>query len=209
MKDYKDCTDEELIQLYKDGDNFAVDFIFAKYKNIVIRKAKAMFLVGGDNDDLIQEGMIGMYKAIRDFDSTKEASFVTFASMCINRQMLSAVTASSRKKHSPLNSYVSLDAPVAGNGGNTNDNDNEGTSLKDILSRPSDLNPEELYFDQENADYIEEKLTTILSKYEQKVLELYMQSHNYVLVAAQLGKTPKSIDNALQRIRNKAAVIKK
>lgn len=197
MERYHGLSDEKLIQMYKDGSEFAIDCIFEKYKNLVRKKAKAMYIVGGDNDDLIQEGMIGLYKAIRDYDVSKEASFMTFASMCINRQMCTAVTISNRKKHMPLNGYISLDVPI------TSENDDGSTHLLDVIHTDTEHNPEKMFIDRESADTIEKSLGKVLSKFEQKVLSFQMEGFDYVQIAQKLDKTPKSIDNALQRIRNK------
>lgn len=196
MKRLEDCPDEELIDMYRDGNEQAIEHIFERYKHIVRKKAKAMYLAGGDSDDLIQEGMIGLYKAVRDYDKRKDASFMTFASVCINRQILNAVTASNRKKNSPLNTYISFDEPV---------NPDEDTQVKlvDVLKSDKEQNPERIFIDKENADSLEERLFRSLSSYETKVLELYMGGMDYVAIADALDKTPKSIDNAIQRIRNK------
>jgi len=160
-----------------------------------------MFIVGGDNDDLIQEGMIGLYKAIRDYDESKDASFRTFSSMCINRQMCTAVTTSNRKKHSPLNEYISLDMPVQ------SEKAEESTRLSDMLYSTFEQNPEELFIDKESTDFIESKIGNVLSSYERQVLLLQMEGLDYVKIADKLGKTAKSVDNALQRIRNKLSEI--
>lgn len=197
MRMYKDYSDEELIEMYKEGNEAAIDFLFEKYKNLVRKKAKAMFIVGGDNDDLIQEGMIGLYKAIRDYDESKDASFMTFASMCINRQMCTAVTASNRKKYLPLNSYISLDMPIQ------SELEEESSKLLDVLHSSVEQNPEKLFIDRESKASIESKLGNILSTYEKEVLLLQLDGMDYVRIAEKLGKTPKSIDNALQRIRSK------
>ena len=201
MRIYEDYSDEELIELYKEGSEIAIDFLFDKYKNLVRKKAKAMFIVGGDNDDLIQEGMIGLYKAIRDYDESKDASFRTFSSMCINRQMCTAVTTSNRKKHSPLNEYISLDMPVQ------SEKTEESTRLSDMLYSTFEQNPEELFIDKESTDFIESKIGNVLSSYERQVLLLQMEGLDYVKIADKLGKTAKSVDNALQRIRNKLSEI--
>ena len=201
MRIYEDYSDEELIELYKEGSEIAIDFLFDKYKNLVRKKAKAMFIVGGDNDDLIQEGMIGLYKAIRDYDESKDASFRTFSSMCINRQMCTAVTTSNRKKHSPLNEYISLDMPVQ------SEKAEESTRLSDMLYSTFEQNPEELFIDKESTDFIESKIGNVLSSYERQVLLLQMEGLDYVKIADKLGKTAKSVDNALQRIRNKLSEI--
>lgn len=194
------CSDEELIVLYRDGNESAIDFIFERYKNLVRKKAKAMFLAGGDNDDLIQEGMIGLYKAVRDYSAGKGASFATFASMCINRQMITAVTASNRKKNTPLNTYVSFDAPA----GNDEDSD---MKLVDILQPETEQNPEKLLIDKERAEDLQTRLFTLLSPFEMQVLNLYLEGMDYLQIAEELKKSAKSIDNALQRIRSKVSKI--
>lgn len=201
MSIYKDYSDEELIELYKSGNELAIDYLFNKYKDLVRKKAKAMFIVGGDNDDLIQEGMIGLYKAIRDYDETKDASFRTFASMCINRQMCTAVTTSNRKKHSPLNGYISLDMPV------NSETEEENTKLSDLLHSTVEQNPEKIFIDKERTDFIESKIGNVLSSYERQVLLLQLEGLDYIKIAERLGKSAKSVDNALQRIRNKLSKI--
>ena len=195
--DFNKCSDETLIDIYRKGDEAAIEVLFERYKDIVRKKAKAMYLAGGDSDDLIQEGMIGLYKAVRDYDDTKEAAFKTFASMCINRQLINAVTVSNRKKNMPLNTYVSFDMPAYP------DEDNE-TRLVDILKPESEQNPEKLFIDKEYSDSFKKKLFDRLSGFEKQVLQLYMEDNDYRQIAMLLGKTPKSIDNAIQRIRAKA-----
>jgi len=194
--DLKQCSDEELIVRYRDGDTDAMDFIFERYKHLVRKKAKAMFLAGGDNDDLIQEGMIGLYKAIRDYNTDREASFATFASMCINRQMITA--ASNRKKNMPLNTYVSYDMPAGG------DEDSD-MCLVDILQSQTELNPEKLLIDKEHNWDLKSRLKEVLSTFEQQVLTYYLEGMDYTAIAKKMQKPPKSVDNALQRIRSKAA----
>lgn len=196
--DLKQCSDEELIVRYRDGDTDAMDFIFERYKHLVRKKAKAMFLAGGDNDDLIQEGMIGLYKAIRDYNTDREASFATFASMCINRQMITAVEASNRKKNMPLNTYVSYDMPAGG------DEDSD-MRLVDILQSQTELNPEKLLIDKEHNWDLKSRLKEVLSTFEQQVLTYYLEGMDYTAIAKKMQKPPKSVDNALQRIRSKAA----
>lgn len=195
--DFNKCSDETLIDIYRQGDEAAIEVLFERYKDTVRKKAKAMYLAGGDSDDLIQEGMIGLYKAVRDYDDTKEAAFKTFASMCINRQLINAVTISNRKKNMPLNTYVSFDMPAYP------DEDNE-TRLVDILKTESEQNPEKLFIDREYSDSFKKKLFDRLSGFEKQVLQLYMEDNDYRQIAMLLGKTPKSIDNAIQRIRAKA-----
>ena len=196
--DLKQCSDEELIVRYRDGDTDAMDFIFERYKHLVRKKAKAMFLAGGDNDDLIQEGMIGLYKAIQDYNTDREASFATFASMCINRQMITAVAASNRKKNMPLNTYVSYDMPAGG------DEDSD-MRLVDILQSQTELNPEKLLIDKEHNRDLKSRLKEVLSTFEQQVLTYYLEGMDYTAIAKKMQKPPKSVDNALQRIRSKAA----
>ena len=186
--DLKQCSDEELIVRYRDGDTDAMDFIFERYKHLVRKKAKAMFLAGGDNDDLIQEGMIGLYKAIRDYNTDREASFATFASMCINRQMITAGAASNRKKNMPA--------------GGDEDSD---MRLVDILQSQTELNPEKLLIDKEHNWDLKSRLKEVLSTFEQQVLTYYLEGMDYTAIAKKMQKPPKSVDNALQRIRSKAA----
>ena len=195
--DFNKCSDETLIDIYRKGDEASIEVLFERYKDIVRKKAKAMYLAGGDSDDLIQEGMIGLYKAVRDYDDTKEAAFKTFASMCINRQLINAVAVSNRKKNIPLNTYVSFDMPAYP------DEDNE-TRLVDILKPESEQNPEKLFIDREYSDSFKKKLFDRLSSFEKQVLQLYMEDNDYRQIAMLLGRTPKSIDNAIQRIRAKA-----
>ncbi len=195
---YLGLSDEELIKMYNEGDESACDELLFRYKNLVRKKAKAMFIAGGDSDDLIQEGMIGLYKAIRDYEDDKQASFMTFASMCINRQMCTAVTRANRQKHSPLNTYVSFYAPISGN-----DDELGDVTLSDVLISEKNQNPEELFIGRETADSMETRLYEALSDFERQVAGYYMQGEGYVEIAARLGKSPKSIDNALQRIKSK------
>ena len=192
---YSQCKDEVLIALYQNGDEKAIDELFEKYKNLVRKKAKAMFLVGGDNDDLIQEGMIGLYKAIRDFRSDKLSSFRAFAELCITRQIITAIKTATRQKHIPLNSYVSLNKPIY-------DEDSDRTLL-DILSGSRVSDPEELIISREEFMGIEEKMGEILSDLEWKVLMAYLDGKSYQEIAIELERHVKSIDNALQRVKRK------
>ena len=201
MKHYELYKDEELVSMYRDGDARAVDEIMERYKNLVRKKANAMYIVGGDKDDLIQEGMIGLYKAVTTYDELKAASFATFASLCINGQLMNAVKASNAKKNTPLNSYVSFDMPA-----NKSDDDSD-MKLVDTLVHDSEQNPEALYIDREVTDNLEEKAFESLSPFEKQVVTLLMEGNDYIKIADQLGKTPKSIDNAIQRSRNKIKVI--
>ncbi|MDO5403131.1 MAG: RNA polymerase sporulation sigma factor SigH [Eubacteriales bacterium] len=199
--DYSQCNDEVLIALYQEGDEKAIDQLFERYKNLVRKKAKAMFLAGGDSDDLIQEGMIGLYKAVRDYHTDKEATFATFASMCINRQIITAVTTSNRKKNSPLNGYVSLDQPAR------SDEDYD-MKLIDVIQSGSEQDPEKLLIDREYTKNLQELVEAAMSPFERQVLAMYMEGKDYIEISRQLGKPTKSIDNAIQRIRNKVDKIK-
>lgn len=199
--DYSVMTDEKLIELSRDGKDEVIDYLLDKYKGLVRRKARTMFLVGGDTDDLIQEGMIGLYKAVRDYDVRKEASFLTFANLCIDRQIYSAINASNRKKHSPLNSYISF--PLLNF---LNDNvTNELYMDKQIVNH---RNPEDLYIDRENVLHIEHMLEKELSAFEYEVLKMYIDGADYIEIAERMDKKPKSIDNAIQRIKKKVKFIK-
>lgn len=193
---YGQCNDEVLIALYQEGDEQAIDELFERYKNLVRKKAKAMYLAGGDNDDLIQEGMIGLYKAVRDYNAQKEATFSTFANMCINRQLMTAVTASNRQKNAPLNGYVSFEQPA-------NAEEDSDMKLIDVLQSGSEQNPEKLFIDREYAENLQGKVESVLSPLENKVLRLYMDGKDYIEISKLLDRPAKSIDNAIQRIRNK------
>lgn len=196
---YENFSDEEMIALSRDGHPDAVDFLMERYKNLVRKKARTLYLIGGESDDLIQEGMIGLYKAIRDFDSNKEVSFYHFAELCICGQLYNAIKASQRHKNSPLNTYVSLDAPLC----TENAEDDTVPTLGDTLPSSPSSRPEEILIDKENVDMIEYELGKRLSSFENEVLSLYMSGMDYQQIAKRLDKTPKSIDNALQRIRSK------
>lgn len=201
-KEYEWETDEALIERLHNGEEEIMDYMLDKYKNLVRKKARAMYLIGGDNDDLIQEGMIGLYKAINKFDQSKENSFYNFADLCIGRQIYTAVTASNRKKHTPLNSYISLN-------GNLSGSDTEDVAMLKVLNTLTIKDPEELLIDKENLGMIEYEIERSLSKFEKQVLKLYVSGIGYVEISEELGKKPKSIDNALQRIRAKLGVILK
>jgi RNA polymerase sporulation-specific sigma factor len=192
-------SDEDIIALIRDNDPDAMDYMLNRYKNLVRKKAKALYLIGGDKDDLIQEGMIGLYKAIRDYNPDKDNSFHNFADLCISRQIYSAIKASNRKKNLPLNTYVSLYAPAYGE--NTDLEDKE--SLVDLMYENKISNPEELVIDKESTNMLEYELVRHLSQFEKDVLDLYLFDFNYLQIADKLKKEPKSIDNALQRIKLK------
>ena len=193
MDEYQKLADEELIQKLREGDERIMDYILEKYKPLVLRKANAMFLIGGDTDDLIQEGMIGLFKAIRDYRSDRETSFFNFAELCINRQRYSAVEASNRKKHVPLNTYVSFYSQTT----------EEGKSLAETLLTDQMDDPEQLVIEQENFTAFWEQLREQLSALERQVLDAYLEGKNYRQIAEKLGKSPKTIDNALSRIKGK------
>lgn len=193
MISYQDMSDEELIKCLRSGNAEITDFIMNKYKYLVRKRANAMFLIGGETEDLIQEGMIGLFKAIRDYREEKESSFHHFADLCVSRQIFNAVEASQRKKHLPLNSYISLD---------TRDKES-GTVFLDVLMAMDSTNPEQLIIDRENTAAIVEKINRMLSKMEKRVLGYYLQGMNYQQIAEVMDKKPKSIDNALQRIKGK------
>ena len=196
---YELLSDQDIVIRIQDGDQPAMDFLLEKYKYLVRSKAKALFLIGGDKDDLIQEGMIGLYKAIRDYQVGKDNSFFNFADLCISRQIYSAIKASNRKKNIPLNTYISLDSPAYGENGDLD----EKETLVDIIHQKYVSNPEELVIDKENTSMIEYELVRRLSDLERQVLKLYMQDLKYIQIAEVLGKEPKTIDNALTRIKTK------
>lgn len=196
---YINLTDEEVIQYIRSGETNGVDYLLEKYKNIVRQKARSLFLIDGDKDDLIQEGMIGLFKAVRDYNREKDNSFYSFANLCVSRQIYSAIKASNRKKNLPLNTYISLYSPAY-----KEDQESDDQSvLADIVYLQNDLNPEELVIDKENTSMIEYELESRLSEFEKKVLSLYLEGVKYIEIAKILKKEPKSIDNALQRIKGK------
>ena len=196
---YDLLSDEEIIRRIQEGDKRGIDYLMEKYKYLVRNKAKTLFLIGGDKDDLIQEGMIGLYKAIRDYQADKDSSFFNFADLCISRQIYSAIKASNRKKNIPLNTYISLNAPAYEKDGE----EGEKEELVDMIFQDKVVNPEELVIDKEKTSMIEYELVRRLSKLERQVLSLYMQDMKYVQIAEVLHKEPKTIDNALTRIKNK------
>ena len=198
MDSYNRKTDEELLRRMHNGDKKVIDYLMVKYKNLVRKKAKALFLIGADNDDLIQEGMIGLFKAIRDYQEEKDSSFYHFAEICISRQMYTAMEASQRKKHLPLNSYVSIYASASDNP------EENGLSIVDTIEAGKESNPELMILGEEYTNAFEEELKEKLSKLERKVLYLHLQGMEYLKIAEFMDKSPKTIDNALQRIKAKA-----
>ena len=201
MCNYKAMTDEQLIQKLRAGETAIIDYIMDKYKFLVKKKAKAMFLLGGENDDLIQEGMIGLFKAVRDYDIGQEASFASFAELCITRQLQTAIKNSQRQKHIPLNSYISIYEQ------SDESEEEKIPPLVESIQNEKEKNPEELFLDKEYLEKIGERLKTKLSTLENKVLYLHLLGTDYQTIAKLLDKTPKSIDNALQRLKQKMAVI--
>ena len=196
---YDAISDEEIVSRIHQGEQPAIDYLMEKYKYLVRSKAKALFLIGGDKDDLIQEGMIGLYKAIRDYQPNKDNSFFNFADLCVSRQIYSAIKASNRKKNIPLNNYISIYTPAY----SENSDADEKEELVDIIFQKNMSNPEELVIDKENTSMIEYELVRRLSELEKQVLNLYMQDLKYVQIAEVLNKEPKTIDNALTRIKTK------
>ena len=192
--------DEQLLDLIHKKDDYALDFLMNKYKLLVEKKSRSYFLMGGSKDDIVQEGMIGLFKAIRDYRSDKEASFYSFADLCVTRQMITAVKASTRQKHMPLNSYVSLNKP-------SYQDDDDRPDLIDSVPSGRVSNPEAIFIGHENLHIIENELVDKLSKMEKEVLQLYIDGTGYVEVAQLLDRPVKSIDNALQRIKKKVEKI--
>lgn len=198
MSKYSDIDDEQLIVRIHDGDEpDIVDYIMNKYKELVRKKAHSMYILGADRDDLIQEGMIGLFKAIRDYDSGRDASFSTFADLCISRQMYSAIKTQARKKHGPLNSYISIYAsredPEAG----------MDLPLEEMLEADPGSVPEQYVIDQESLKALEDEIEKELSDLERQVLDLYITGMSVKKISAVLGRDEKSTDNAMQRVRSK------
>ena len=195
LREYSSMEDAEIVKLANDGDILAMEYIIEKYKGYVRTKTRTYFLIGADRDDLIQEGMIGLFKAIRDFNPDKQVQFKAFAELCITRQIITAIKTATRQKHSPLNTYVSLNKPVY-------EDENERT-LVELIKTKINSNPEEIVIDRENLGITEQKIKSVLSKFELEVLELFLDGKSYIEIATHLEKTPKSIDNAIQRIKRK------
>ncbi len=191
MTDYTSYTDEELVEkIHNGGEDRITEYILEKYKPLVRKGTNALYLIGGEQEDLIQEGMIGLFKAVRDFRNDRDSSFFGFAQLCINRQLYSALEASNRKKHQPLNTYVSFSGE-------------EGKSMLEGFTSSEIRSPEQLILEEEKFQEFQEQLKQKLSKMEEKVLSYYLEGNNYIQIADIMGKSPKSIDNALQRIRQK------
>ena len=195
MTRYEELQDEEVVFLAQNGDSYAMEYLLNKYKNLVRSRAYSYFLVGSDRDDIMQEGMIGLYKSVRDYRADRLASFRGFAELCITRQILTAIKMATRQKHIPLNSYVSLSKPVY-------DDDSGKTQMDTVVSSGS-ANPENMVINQENYAHMEERIRGLLSDMEKEVLDLYLQGKSYQEISAISGRHTKSIDNALQRIKKK------
>ncbi|MGV8154056.1 MAG: RNA polymerase sporulation sigma factor SigH [Alkaliphilus sp.] len=192
---YSMLPDETMVEDAKNGDTAALNLLINKYRNFVRAKARSYFLIGADKEDIIQEGMIGLYKAIRDYRADKLASFRAFAELCITRQIITAIKTATRQKHIPLNSYVSLNKPIY-------DEESDRTLL-DVISGQKVTDPEELIICREELGYMETKMGEVLSDFEWKVLMLYLQGRSYQEMSANLDRHVKSIDNALQRVKRK------
>lgn len=194
-RNLENLTDEQLVRIAQSGDDEALEAILSRYKNLVYSKSKPYFLAGADDDDIIQEGFIGLYKAVKDFDADRFPFFKVFAGVCVTRHIITAVKAASRKKHQPLNSYVSLDK-------NTYDDDSD-TTLLDVMAFNELQDPEAILIDRERVDGMEYKINKVLSKLETEVLVCYLEGLSYSEIAAKLGKDTKAVDNAIQRIKKK------
>lgn len=195
MVEYGPLEDEVILEYVREGDQEALTFLIQKYRNFVKAKSRSYFLIGADREDIIQEGMIGLYKAIRDFKGDKLSSFKAFAELCITRQIITAIKTATRQKHIPLNSYVSLDKPIY-------DEESDRTLL-DVLTESKNMDPEELVINQEENVDIELKMSELLSDLERKVLSLYLDGRSYQEISEELNRHVKSIDNALQRVKRK------
>lgn len=195
MDNIRLLDDEEIIELIHEGNSYALDYLIQKYKNFVRAKARTYFLIGADKEDIIQEGMIGLYKAIRDYEKDKLSSFKGFAELCITRQIITAIKSATRQKHIPLNSYVSLDKPIY-------DEESDRTLL-DVIAGSKAIDPQELLVNQEKYGDTELKLSELLSELEREVLHLYLDGRTYQEISVELNRHVKSIDNALQRVKRK------
>ena len=192
---FETMADEEIVALAQEGDGAALEYLLNKYKNFVRTKARSYFLIGADHEDIVQEGMIGLYKAIRDFKSEKLTSFRAFAELCVTRQIITAIKTATRQKHIPLNSYISLNRPIY-------DEESDRTLL-DVITEGRATNPEELLIGQEDLSSIEGRIGEALSDLEWEVLTSYLDGKSYQEIAEDLGRHVKSIDNALQRVKRK------
>ena len=194
-RDFEGMPDEDIVELAQEADGAALEYLLNKYKNFVRTKARSYFLIGADHEDIVQEGMIGLYKAIRDYRRDKLKSFRAFAELCITRQIITAIKTATRQKHIPLNNYVSLNRPIY-------DEDSDRTLL-DVITEETPTNPEEMLIDREDLSVIEGRIGEMLSDLEKEVLVRYMEGKSYVEISEEMGRHVKSIDNALQRIKRK------
>ena len=188
-------TDEQLVKMAQEGSETAEEILIEKYKGLVKNKAKTYYITGADSEDVVQEGMIGLFKAIRSFDADKQAAFKTFADTCVNSQILSAIKKANRKRHRPLNESVSLNKEA--------DDEKHDISVGDIMHASMDNDPEALLLLQEVVDYLKTYDSGLFSKFEREVWVEKLKGRNYMEIAEQLGRSPKSVDNALQRIKKK------
>ena len=195
LNNFASFSDEKLAVLAGQGNDRALDYLLSKYRVFVRNKSLSYFIAGADRDDIIQEGMIGLFKAVRDFSLDRGVSFKTFADLCVTRQIRTAVKNASRQKHAPLNFYVSLNKPLS-------DDENDST-LEQLLGHAENLNPEEIVIKKENADALGSDMSRILSQFEASVLSLYLKGHSYADISGIVCKDVKAIDNALQRIKKK------
>ena len=194
-QDFEAMADEQVVKLAQDADGAALEYLLNKYKNFVRTKARSYFLIGADHEDIVQEGMIGLYKAIRDYRAEKLSSFRAFAELCVTRQIITAIKTATRQKHIPLNSYISLNKPIY-------EEDSDRTLL-DVITEEGMSNPEEMIIDREDLSMIEGRIGQMLSDLEKDVLVRYMEGKSYVEIAGEMNRHVKSIDNALQRIKRK------
>ena len=192
---FQDMADEEIVLLAQDADGMALEYLLNKYKNFVRSRARSYFLIGADHEDIVQEGMIGLYKAIRDFRTEKLSSFRAFAELCITRQIITAIKTATRQKHIPLNSYVSLNKPM--------NRDGAERTLIDMIGAARVSDPEETVIGQESYENIARKIDAILSKFEREALLYYLDGRSYSEIAAATGRGVKAVDNALQRVKRK------
>ncbi len=193
--DYNKLTDDEIVEYAQKGDESAIDYLMKKYKNFVKIKSRSYFLIGADRDDIFQEGMIGLYKSIRDYRVDRLASFRAFAELCITRQIITAIKTATRQKHQPLNSYISLNKPIF--------SEDSDRTLLDVLRGSKLNNPEELFITYESYEFLESNIKKMLSSLELKVLIEYLKGKSYQDIAESLDRHIKSVDNALQRVKRK------
>ena len=196
---YNNMTDEELIELIKSGDKYAIDFLIEKYKDLVNMKVGKYFMIGAEKEDIVQEGMIGLFKAIQSYKTDKQNSFKTFANLCVERQLITAIKTSNRQKHQPLNSYLSLSSSAY-----NNEDDENNSEMIEFFDSHTTEDPLETLTKKEYYKKVENAIDTTLSSFEKQVLQRFIKGESYVDIAARLDAPVKSVDNAIQRIRKKA-----